>query len=77
MGPKGQRRNEKLNADCNVMASLEAILQIAIGACVMLRRNIDTTSGLVNGAIGTVLSIQMQHIIVQFDGIRAPCDLEW
>ena len=42
----------------------------------MLHRNIDTRSGPVNGAIGTVLSIKTHHITVQLDGIRAPCDTE-
>ena len=32
---------KKLNADCNLNAGLEAILQIAGGGHVMLRRNID------------------------------------
>ena len=39
----------------------------------MLCRNIDTRSGLVKGAIGTVFSIKAH----QFDGIQAPCDIEW
>ena len=73
---KAKDEMKKLNTDCNLTASLEAVLQIAIGACVMLRRNIDTRSGLVNGAIGTVLSIKTHHITIQFDGIRAPCDIE-
>ena len=42
----------------------------------MLRRNIDTRSGLVNAAIGTVVSIKTHHITVQFDGIQAPCNIE-
>ena len=73
---KAKDQMKKLNTDCNLTAGLEAVLQIAIGARVMLRRNIDTRSGLVNGAIGTVLSIKTHHITVQFDGIRAPCDIE-
>ena len=64
---------KKLNTDCNLTAGLEAVLQIAVGARVMLRRKIDTRSGLVNSAIGTVVSI---NITVQFDGIQAPCDIK-
>ena len=72
-GHKRQDEMKKLNTDCNLTAGLEAVLQIAVGAHVMLRGNIDTRSGLVNSAIGTVLSINMTF---QFDGIRAPCDIE-
>ena len=57
---------DKMNSDCNLTAGLEAKLLLAIGARVMLRRNLDTKAGLVNGAIGTVLSISLQHVTVQF-----------
>ena len=67
---------DKLNADCNMTAGLEAKLSLAVGAQVMLRRNIDTKTGLVNGAIGTVLSIAAQHVIVQFDNIAEPRKIE-
>ena len=67
---------EKLNTDCNMTAGLEAKLSLAVGAHVMLRRNIDTKAGLVNGAIGTVLSVAAQHVVVQFDNIPAPCKIE-
>ena len=63
---------KKLNTDCNQTAGLEAVLQVAVGACVMLRRNIDTSIGLVNGALGTVISIKAHHIGVQFDNIQKP-----
>jgi len=33
----------------------------------MLRRNIDTNAGLVNSAIGTMVSVQPNYIAVQFD----------
>ena len=67
---------DKLNADCNMTAGLEAKLSLAVGAQVMLRRNIDTKTGLFNGAIGTVLSIAAQHVIVQFDNIAEPRKLK-
>ena len=47
---------KRLNSDCNLTAGLEAVLEIAVGARVMLRHNIDTSKGLVNGAVGTVIS---------------------
>ena len=61
---------EKMNTDCNLTAGLEALLNIAVGVRVMLRRNIDTRSGLVNGAVGA------HHISVQFDGMQYPYDVE-
>ena len=67
---------EKLNKDCNMTVGLEAKLMLAVGARVVLRHNVDTNTGLVNGAIGTVLSIRQDHIMVQFDHISEPYDVE-
>ena len=69
---------EKLNSDCNMTACLEAKLLLAVGARVMLRRNniIDPKAGLVIGAIGTVLSIALHHVTVQFDHMSKPHDVE-
>ena len=64
---------EKLNSDCNMTAGLEAKLLLAVGARVMLRRNIDTKAGLVNGALGSVLSIALHHVTVQ---ISKPYNIE-
>ena len=64
---------QKLNGDCNLTAGLEAVLSVAVGARVMLRRNIDT---LVNGAIGTVISIKAHHISVHFDNMSHIYDVE-
>ena len=66
---KATEEKKKINADCNLTAGLQAVVQLAVGARVMLRRNIDTSIGLVNGALGTVVSIKAHHIAVRFDNI--------
>ena len=55
---------------------LEPKLSLAVGVWVMLCRNIDTKAGLVNGAIGTVLSIVPQYVTVKFDNVPAPSKIE-
>ena len=77
MTKKAIEHLDKMNNDCNMTAGLEAKLSLAVGARVMLRRNIDTKSGLVNGAIGTVLSITVNHVTVQFDHICEPYNTAW
>ena len=42
----------------------------------MLRHNIDTKAGLVNGAIGTVLSIAAHHVTVQCDNVYVLYNVE-
>ena len=66
---KATEEMKRLNSDYNLTAGLKAVLPVAVGARVMLRRNIDNSKGLVNGAIGTVISIKAHHIGVQFDNI--------
>ena len=73
---KAAAQLEKLNRDCNMTAGLDAKLLLAVGARVMLHRNIDTKAGLVNGALGTVLSIAFEHVIVQFDHMNEPYNVE-
>ena len=60
----------------NMTAGLEAKLRLAVGARVMLRRNIDTSAGLVNGAIGTIRAIAKRHVGVQFDHMTEPYIVE-
>ena len=42
----------------------------------MLRRNIDTKKGLVNGALGTIKAISNSKIKIKFDHVIDPCDIE-
>jgi ATP-dependent DNA helicase PIF1 len=73
---KAAKRLEKLNKDCSNTAGLEANLKVAVGARVMLRRNTAVKEGLVNGAIGTVLSILPGRISVKFDHLEDSCDIK-
>ena len=64
----------KYGDDSTNTAGLEKELVIKLGCKVMLRRNIDITLGLVNGAIGTVKSVKysidqanmVESIMIQF-----------
>ena len=73
---KAATQLQKLNSDCNMTAGLEARLTLAVGARVMLRRNIDTKAGLVNGAIGTVRAITASTVNVLFDHTSQPYNIE-
>ena len=55
---KVKQRLAKFSEDSTQTAGLENVIVIKIGCKVMLRRNIDITMGLVNGAIGTIHSVQ-------------------
>ena len=64
---KAAQQLDKLNHDCNNTAGLEAVLNLAVGARVMLRRNIDVKARLVNGAIGTLLAVLPSRVTIKFD----------
>ena len=49
---------------------------LAVGARIILRRNIDTKTGLINGALGTVLSISNYLVTVKYDHISRPYDVD-
>ena len=73
---KAAKQLEKMNNDCNNTAGLEAVLKLALGARVMLRRNIDVKAGLVNGAIGTILGVFPERVSIKFDHLDSACDIE-
>ena len=70
------KRLDKLNHDCNLTGGLLAKIVLAVGCRVMLRRNIDTHIGLVNGAIGTVTKVTKSCVTVKFDHISDPYKVE-
>uniref|UniRef100_A0A1X7TT15 OTU domain-containing protein n=1 Tax=Amphimedon queenslandica TaxID=400682 RepID=A0A1X7TT15_AMPQE len=73
---KQEKKLEKLKDQPSKTAGLETVLSLAVGCRVMLRRNIDVTVGLVNGAIGSVMGIYATRISIKFDHIDLPCDIE-
>ena len=73
---KAQSELERLNVDCNLTAGLEATLYLAEGARVMLRRNLCTTSGLVNGSLGTVIWVKTSFVNIKFDHLPEPVTRE-
>ena len=73
---KAAEHLEKLNRDSNMTVGSESKLILAVGARVMLRRNIDVESGLVNGVICTVCNIiSNKQVTIQFDHIPKPCNI--
>ena len=73
---KATKELSRLNNDCNLTAGLEAKLHIAEGARIMLRRNICTKTGLVNGSLGTVKNVSHSFIMVKFDHLSKPVLIE-
>ena len=56
----------------NETGNLLGVLQVKLGACVILTTNVDVTDGLTNGAMGTVTNVvctgnKIDVILVQFD----------
>ena len=73
---KAAEKLEELNLDSSRTARLEVVLTLAIEARVMLHCNIDVTMGVVNGAMGTVVGIYATHVLIKFDHIDKPCQIQ-
>ena len=72
-GLKRQLSLGNTNRNCNMTAGLEASLHLAMA---MLHRNIDTKTGLVNGATGMIQKISMTAVTVKFNHVDKPYDVE-
>uniref|UniRef100_A0A1X7VGG9 Uncharacterized protein n=1 Tax=Amphimedon queenslandica TaxID=400682 RepID=A0A1X7VGG9_AMPQE len=57
MSKKEEKKLDELKDQPSKTARLETVLSLVVGCRVTLRRIIDVTVGLVNGAIGTVMGI--------------------
>ncbi len=62
-----------MNKDCNSTSGLEAKLTLAR---VMLHHNLITETGLVNGALVTVVKVSRHVVIIHFDHMTKPYNLE-
>ena len=73
-----KKRKNKKQLPINKTAGLATMIKIGIGSRVMLRRNLNTVPGLVNGALGTVTNMifktngDVKDILIQFDKIEKP-----
>ena len=67
--------------DARQTGGLEKILKLAVGARVMLRKNLDVTNGLVNGSMGTVIDVvydkheDIQLLKMKFDFYSSEIDI--
>ena len=71
-----RKKLKELNKDINNSGGLEAKLQLAVAARVMLRCNVSVEKGLVNGALSTVQAISETRITVKFDRITDTCEIK-
>ena len=75
--PKVKKAYDALAEDVTRTAGLEKVLNLCIGAKVMLKRNKSVEIGLVNGALGTVVDFSenkgvIQQVLVKFDWLENP-----
>uniref|UniRef100_A0A1X7U9T2 DNA helicase n=1 Tax=Amphimedon queenslandica TaxID=400682 RepID=A0A1X7U9T2_AMPQE len=73
---KVEKKLKELNKDIYNSSGLEAKSELAVGARVMLRCNVNIDEALVTGALGTVQAISETPITVKFKRITDPCEIK-
>jgi hypothetical protein len=76
---KKKTKKNTISSKASETGGLVTLLTVGVNARIMLRRNLDTRIGLVNGAMGSIIKLNFEHsstevlsLLVKFDTITDP-----